>query len=304
MRDIVDWPQTGAAGVEKEAAGEADGFEMTEYNAVVNAWHYWAVHALEEIAKALGKNEDAKHYAAERKTLAENFHQQFFDEHSHCYKDGIASTHHSQHANMFPLASGLVPKDCIDDVARFTASRGMACSVYGAQFLLDGLYNAEDGSSALALLCGRGKRSWKNMIDVGSTITLEAWDEVFKPNLDWNHAWGAAPANIIPRRLMGIEPLEPAFRTFRIKPQPGNLREASATVPCIRGDISVHFANTETEFTLQATIPANTEAELWLPRLGKERKVLLDGKPHKAKLKDGWLIVKVGSGAHEIKTLP
>ena len=29
------------------------------------------------------------------------------------------------------------------------------------------------------------------MIRVGSTITLEAWDNKFKPNQDWNHAWGA-----------------------------------------------------------------------------------------------------------------
>lgn len=302
MRDIVDWPQTGAAGLEKDAAGEADGFEMTEYNAVVNAWHYWAVSTLEQIASALGKEEDAKRFAAERRTLAEVFHQQFFDVPSHCYRDGITSSHHSQHANMFPLAFGLVPKECTRDVARFTASRGMACSVYGAQFLLDALYTAEDGPSALALLCGTGKRSWRNMLDVGSTITLEAWDEAFKPNLDWNHAWGAAPANIIPRRLMGVEPLEPAFRTFRIKPQPGNLREASATVPCIRGDIGVHFLNTPTEFTLRCTIPANTEAELWLPQLGHQRRVLLNGKPHKAHQKDGWLIVKVGSGVHEVRT--
>ena len=34
------------------------------------------------------------------------------------------------------------------------------------------------------------------MIEVGSTMTLEAWDAKYKPNLTWNHAWGAAPANI------------------------------------------------------------------------------------------------------------
>ena len=25
----------------------------------------------------------------------------------------------------------------------------------------------------------------------------------YKNNLDWNHAWGAVPANVIPRGLMG-----------------------------------------------------------------------------------------------------
>jgi len=31
-----------------------------------------------------------------------------------------------------------------------------------------------------------------NMIKNGSTIAMEAWDMKYKPNSDWNHAWGAA----------------------------------------------------------------------------------------------------------------
>ena len=65
------------------------------------------------------------------------------------------------------------------------------------------------------------------MIRMGSTITTEAWDNVFKPNLDWNHAWGAAASNIIARQLMGIQPLTPGFSSISIKPQPGGLDNAS-----------------------------------------------------------------------------
>ena len=49
-------------------------------------------------------------------------------------------------------------------------------------------------------------------------MTTEAWDEFYKPNLTWNHAWGSAPANITARKLMGIEPLEPTFSKFKISP--------------------------------------------------------------------------------------
>ncbi len=86
-------------------------------------------------------------------------------------------------------------------------SRGMACSVYGAQFLLEALYDYGFGDYALELMTATTQRSWYNMIRSGSTITLEAWDKVYKPNLDLNHAWGAAPGNIMVRKLMGIEPL-------------------------------------------------------------------------------------------------
>ena len=57
-------------------------------------------------------------------------------------------------------------------------------------------------------------RSWMNMIRKGATMAMEAWDDTFKPNQDWNHPWGAAPANMIPRGLFGIRPLKPGFAEF------------------------------------------------------------------------------------------
>jgi hypothetical protein len=109
------------------------------------------------------------------------------------------------------------------------------------------------------------KRSWMNMIRVGSTVTTEAWDEYYKPNLTWNHAWGAAPANIIPRRLFGIEPLEPAFRLIQIKPQPAELTNARLKLPTIRGSVECVWERQNDKYNLRITIPANTRARIWLP---------------------------------------
>lgn len=80
-------------------------------------------------------------------------------------------------------------------------------------------------------------RSWWNMILTGSTITMEAWDMKYKPNSDWNHAWGAAPANIIPRYLWGVQPQTPGFQSVNIRPQMGDLKFANIKVPTIRGSI-------------------------------------------------------------------
>ena len=107
---------------------------------------------------------------------------------------------------MFALAFDLVPADRCADVIDFIQSRGMACSVYGAQYLLDALYRHGRDTDALDLMTATHDRSWFNMLAAGSTMTLEAWNLKYKNNMDWNHPWGAAPANIIPRRLMGIRP--------------------------------------------------------------------------------------------------
>jgi len=62
----------------------------------------------------------------------------------------------------------------------------MACSVYGAQYLLEALYNAGEAEHALNLMTSESKRSWMNMLYMGSTMTTEAWDEYYKPNLTVN----------------------------------------------------------------------------------------------------------------------
>ena len=50
---------------------------------------------------------------------------------------------------MFPLAFDLVPTGKKQSVAGFIQTRGMACSVYGSQFLMDALYEANDAEYAL-----------------------------------------------------------------------------------------------------------------------------------------------------------
>ena len=59
----------------------------------------------------------------------------------------------------------------------------------------------------MSLMTATNDRSWWNMIRSGSTISMEAWDLKYKPNSDWNHAWGSAPANIIPGYMWGIRPV-------------------------------------------------------------------------------------------------
>ena len=166
---------------------------------------------------------------------------------------------------MFPLAFGLVPAGKIPSVVKYIKSRGMACSVYGAHYLLEALYDVGEEDYALSLMTSDSRRSWMNMLRAGSTVATEAWDEYYKPNLTWNHAWGAAPANIIPRRMMGLRPLKPAFELIEIKPQPGNLTKVALKMPTIRGPISAEWKRDGDAFEFDITIPANSRAHVWLP---------------------------------------
>ncbi|MDR1865962.1 MAG: family 78 glycoside hydrolase catalytic domain [Bacteroidales bacterium] len=299
LHDIVDWPQSGILGLGKNEPGEADGFVFTDYNTVVNAYHYEALRLMSAIAGVLGNGEDEAQYAREAQRVREQVNRLLLDPKKGYYRDGIETDHSSLHANMFPLAFGMVPPKSVEKTGAFIRTRGLACSVYGAQFLLDAVYNAHDAEYGLQLLSSTGERSWYNMIRAGSTISMEAWDNKYKPNQDWNHIWGGAPANLIPRKLMGIEPLEAGFGKIRIKPQPASLRHASIKTPSIRGDIHVAFDNLPGEkFTLEVEIPANSLAEIWLPKLSSKYSLTVDNVAQKGTVTGNFVKIETGSGKH------
>jgi len=238
LRDLVDWPP---GSFNDSGVGERDNHDMRPYNSVINAFHYRTLILMSRIAGALGKGEDRRFYGERAERVRESFHRVFFDRERGCYRDGEGSEHASLHSSMYALAFGLVREEHRLGVVDFIKSRGMACSVYGAQYLLEALYLAGEEQFALELMTARHDRSWWNMIASGSTMTLEAWDWKYKNNLDWNHAWGAAPANIIPRYLMGIRPLEPGFGKILIKPRPGSLTYAECLCPTIHGPVLVRY---------------------------------------------------------------
>ncbi|MBN1293094.1 MAG: alpha-L-rhamnosidase [Candidatus Latescibacteria bacterium] len=300
LRDIVDWPSASFGG--DGVPGERDGYILTDINTVVNTFHYRALVLMAEIAQALDNSADAEFFAQQAEKVKASINAKLFDTKRGIYKDGEETDHVSLHANMFPLAFGIVPDEYKESVVEFIKTRGMACSVYGSQFLLEALYEAHAADYAFSLLTSTAERSWAHMIyGVGSTISLEAWDNRFKPNQDWNHAWGAAPANIIPRYLMGIRPLEPGFSKVLIKPQPGSLKCAAIDLPTIRGSIHVDFTSTPKEaFTLNVTIPANVQAQVHVPVNGIDNpKVKVDGIEHKGRVEDGFVVLEsIGSGKH------
>jgi alpha-L-rhamnosidase len=305
LRDIVDWPHGNILGLHG-GYGETDDFEFKPINTVVNAFHYRAVLLMSRIAKALGKNADAERFAEAAALVKRSFNDKLLDKTKGFYVDGEGSTHSALHANMFPLAFGMVPPRYVDSVAEFIKSRGMVCSVYGSQYLLEALYAAGLDDYALQLMTDRhSDRSWPHMIyDVGTTITLEAWDNKYKPNQDWNHAWGAAPANIIPRCLMGIRPIEPGFARVQIKPQVGSLHSASLDLPTIRGTIHEDFTSVKAKsFVLNVHLPANVKAVVFLPDLGTtNRNVLMDGKKVTGILKGKFVVLDdIGSGDHHFE---
>jgi hypothetical protein len=130
---------------------------------------------------------------------------------------------------------------------------------------MDAVYGAADGDYGLHLLSKEDERSWYNMVRHGATMTYEAWDDKFKNNQDWNHAWGAAPANVIPRWVAGVRPLEAGYSRMAIHPQFGDLNFIYAVVPTIKGSVAVGINRESDGYCVRISVPANAMAEVVLP---------------------------------------
>ncbi|MEE2752363.1 MAG: alpha-L-rhamnosidase C-terminal domain-containing protein [Candidatus Latescibacterota bacterium] len=291
IEDNPDWPQS-----------ERDGFEMLLINAETNAFHYRAVTLMGQIANAVGITEDVLWYRARADLIRNSFVEKLIDPRTGLVLDGEGSAHSSLHANMTALAFGLVPEVNRERVLDHLKSKGMACSVYGSQFLMEALYEACESDYALSLLTATNDRSWAHMVyKVGTTIALEAWDDRFKPNQDWNHAWGAAPASIIPRHLMGVRPLSPGFEQILVQPQPGGLEWAELTTPTIKGAVTVRFNQVPfRSLHLETVTPGNTTARVMIPDLGSDNPVVVvDGKRVLGRQDREFIVVEgIGSGLH------
>lgn len=297
---IVDWPEGERDGYNNGGKFPNDRQLGPEYNTAVNAFFYHALEEMASLARALNKNPEADQLAAKAKQVYESFNRVFFNPATGLYTDGEGSTHSSLHANMFALAFGLTPAERQAKVADFVQSRGMACSVYGAQYLLEALYATGRSEYALQLMTAKTERSWWHMIELGSTMTLEAWDAKFKRNLTWNHAWGAAPANIISRFVLGVRPIEPGYSKILVAPQPGSLKWVRGKVPTMRGPVSVSWQTAPV--CLEVGVPPGATARVVLPgTLGGDETVFVDGKSVRTRLeKDGRVIEELAPGSHTI----
>lgn len=228
IRDIVDWPVC-----------ERDGYEFGRWNLVPNCWQYMALRRAAKVGALLGEEKDVRTFreAAERsrkairKTMLKNG----------LFKDNPDSDHTALHSCIFPVLWNVADEPEKAAHLALIRKKGMACSVFCAQFLLECCYLNGLEDHGLKLLLSDGLRSWNNMIAKGATITMETWDDTVDPYQDWSHPWGAAPANIIVRHIAGIRPTEPGFRRFIVDPKPGALTHFKLKTPTLHGPVELEM---------------------------------------------------------------
>jgi alpha-L-rhamnosidase len=121
---------------------------------------------------------------------------------------------------------------------------------------------------------------------MGATTIWERWNSILPDGsinpgqmTSFNHYALGAVADWMHRILAGLAPAEPGYRRLRIAPRPGGrLTSAAAAHETPYGTAEVAWTLEGEAFSLELTVPPNTDAEVSLP--------------------DGSAPVDVGSGHH------
>ncbi len=271
----VHWGEWLEPGQSPDALGiDFDAFHaalaVADPGPVATAYLHYSSHLLAEIAKVLGRSDDAVRYERLAEQTATAWQAEFLR------PDGTLDPA-SQATYVRALAFNLVPEQLRAKMAeRLVSLVRQAGTHLGTGFLatpllLPVLADAGQIDVAYELLFQDSEPSWLTMIDRGATTIWELWhgiDDQGAPHASLDHPAKGAVITFLHRYVAGIQLLDewPGYKHFAIAPMPGGgITWARGAHDSPYGRIGSYWWTDAEGFWLEVTVPAGTSAEVHLP---------------------------------------
>jgi alpha-L-rhamnosidase len=238
--------------------------QLTPVALTATAFYFQDAEIMAQVAKLLGKDDDAKEFSGLTDNIRAAFNEKFYDPTNRSYATG------SQCANAIPLVFGLCEETnravVLDAIVRDVRSRGNALTAgdVGYRYLLRALADGGRNDVIFDINNQTNKPGYGMQIAKGKTSLTEAWDG----GSSQNHFMLGQIEEWFYHDLAGIQnPSGSAgFKRIVINPQPvGDVTWVKASYNSIRGKIVSDWKRDGDKFTLKIAIPANTTAEVFVP---------------------------------------
>jgi hypothetical protein len=251
-------------------------------SAALNAFYYQALKVSSDLARILGKAEKAVEYAAMADSLKQRIQNIFWDEKKACYVDAYdnekKSDNISQQTNALMALYEIAQqgqREALKNLLLHPVEGMTRSEPYFTFFVLGALAKLEQWDEAIQLI----RTKWGGMIDQGATTFWEEWQvhgtyrngRWFPVPRSHCHAWSSGPTYFLSRYVLGIEPLEPGFRTFAFQPGRGSLQHVDGRYPTPRGDILVKWRMEKQGIAAEITVPEGLTAIIPNPAGGTMR---------------------------------
>lgn len=158
---------------------------------------------------------------------------------------------------------------------------------------------------------------WGGQLRYGATTFFEvfrsSWNQVSAPNdapinnqcgyTSLTHPWSAGITKWLSEEILGIQPLEPGFATFIVRPHlTATVTRVSGETPTLKGKIKASFNLLKGEH--QLSVPHGTSATLCIPKAGMEiQQIDFSGKRYRASGEDDRYVyfTNLPEGEYRIK---
>jgi len=240
--------------------------EEVDKQLLYNAWYYLALKGYRNMSELLNKKEEAERSQKEMKALKAAFNSVFWD--GNGYRTADYKGEYDDRAQALAVVSGMADEEKYDELLNIFKNSYLA-SPYMEKYVLEALFVMEEPEFGLK----RMKERYYGMVELSPFTTLY---ENFGPrNLSDtskfvghgtnNHAWSGGGLTILSQYVCGLEPIEPAWKTFRVKPQLGTLEHAETGNQTVAGKVSVKIEKEKAGMKMELTVPNESEAVVYIP---------------------------------------
>lgn len=229
-----------------------------------NAWYYSGIKGLYNIAKELGKNDEAEEFGCFMNDFKLSFNKQFWN--GTAYRSPKYKSKTDDRAQALAVVTGLADKDKYPFLLQVFQTEEHA-SPYMEKYVFEAMFMMGYGNEGLI----RFKKRFSSMVNnPGFTTLFEGWG-IGKDGFGGgtvNHSWSGGGLTVLAQYLCGLAPVDAGYKTFQILPQPASVSNAAVQVSSVAGVIKTSFVKTAGEFVLTAEVPLNTMAIVGIPDNG------------------------------------
>ncbi len=233
-----DWPDWGS---------------KADMTAIENAWVYYALSSVGEMAELLGRQEDLSFISERKAAIAQGYKSLWTQE-------GFRSEdvkNPDDRANALAVLAGLAQQSQLETITNVLRTTENA-SPYMEYYVLEALCKMGEYETARDRIKGR----YENMVNEDYSTLWEFWNS-------WqgtmNHAWSGGPLVIMSKHFAGITPAKAGYEEVRINPQYSLYDKMSCTVPSVKGIISLDYEKTQESYVISLTLDENMKAILSVP---------------------------------------
>ncbi len=274
--------------------------QLTPIALTATAFYFENVKVMAQAAALLGKTEDAKTFSELAEKIRTAFNEKFYNATNHFYATD------SQCGNAIPLVFDICETSnragVVDAIVRDVRSRGNALTAgdVGYRYLLRALADGGRSDVIFDINNQTNKPGYGMQLTKGKTSLTEAWDG----GSSQDHFMLGQIQEWFYHDLTGIQNANGSagFKHIVIAPQPvGNVTWVKASYHSIRGKIVSDWKRDGEKFTLNATIPPNTTAMIFIPAKSREAVAPIKGATF-LRMETGRAVFATGSGEYSFRS--